>query len=693
MAISEIELRFIVNNIKEVIDSVYYVSNISLISKNSLIIKFHHSQKNDVSLLISTFGICITRYKYSIIEDSDTLKKIKTDLERSKLIDAVVTPGERIVQFVFQNIQGVKYYLIVELFGHGNIMICNDSYKILNILNPINVRHRILKVGLKYFPPPARGIDPLSITYTDFLSLIEKNEFENLDLKRWLGRSLSISKKFIELAVHDAKIHNKKVKDLNPSERKILFEELTSIIRNISTGVGHEPSLILDENKNPIDISPVIPRDVVDSNLIKRFSSYTDAIDEYLNYNILQNSTTINSELEKQIESIEHDLNEQEKAKELVISKSNKLRNFANLLMQNSPAVVTKSFASAGLASTSYTASESTIVTENQDQSMDNLLNDFDAKILNIKGKDYLEIMEEKVPIDKGSFNIPKISSLLFNVAKEMERGLITIETSRAKLQEQLEKIQKQKNKKPLSQIKVLTNKEWYEKYRWFLTTDDMLAIGGRDSSSNSVLIRKHLTEHDYVFHAEVHGSPFFILKNANNKSVEDISQSVLQVSQATISFSRSWKDNLSSADAYWVYPNQVKKGAPTGQYLPKGAFIIEGKRNFVKNLETKLAIGFSFIEERPLLIVGPPLSVSKRSICLRKIIPSGFDVVKASKKIKSDFVEYFMKNEFPDGLITFMKNLSIDEIVRILPVGQFKLLPIEKGDLKYEFKVLQKND
>ena len=147
------------------------------------------------------------------------------------------------------------------------------------------------------------------------------------------------------------------------------------------------------------------------------------------------------------------------------------------------------------------------------------------------------------------------------------------------------------------------------------------------------------------MFHAEVHGSPFFILKNANNKSVEDISQSILQVSQATISFSRSWKDNLSSADAYWVYPYQVKKGAPTGQYLPKGAFIIEGKRNFVKNLEIKLAIGLSFIDERPLLIVGPPMAISKRSVCLRKIIPSGFDVVKASKKIKIASSQHRNKN------------------------------------------------
>jgi predicted ribosome quality control (RQC) complex YloA/Tae2 family protein len=356
-------------------------------------------------------------------------------------------------------------------------------------------------------------------------------------------------------------------------------------------------------------------------------------------------------------------LNEQKKAKDLVISKSNKLREFANLLMQETEGVLNP-----------------------EKHSIAKLLYASEAKILSIKGKDYLEIVDEKIAIDIGNSNIPKISSLLFNVAKDMERGLITIENSHSKLLEQMDKIQKQKNKKPLSEIKILTNKEWYEKYRWFLTTDDVLAIGGRDSSSNSVLIRRHLTENDYVFHAEVNGSPFFILKNANNNTSADLSQSIIETAHATVSFSRSWKDNLSSADAYWVYPYQVKKGAPTGQYLPKGAFIIECKRNFVKNLEIKLAIGLSFIVDRPLFIVGPFSAILKRSICLRNMMPSGFDVVKASKKIKSDFVDYSIKNEFPERLTNHLKHLSIDEIVRILPVGQFKLFPIEKGELKYDF-------
>ena len=589
MAISEIELKFLVNNVKEIIDDVYYVSTIYPITRNSLIIKFHHSQKNDVSLLVSTFGIGITKYHYPIIEDNEAIKKIKSELERSRLVDVSVFAGERIIQFVFQNIAGIKYILIVELFGNGNIILCNESLKILALINSINVRHRILRPGLNYFPPPPRGVDPISLNFDKFLSLVETNKKENIDIKRWLGRNLSISKKFIEYIVNNSKIKNKNINELSIDELKNLFDELIGLIENISNGVGHNEScIILDENSSPVDISPFIPYSI-SSDRIKKFSSYYDAVDEYLNYLIINSDASKNSELEKRIELLEHDLQEQEKAKSFVISKSGKLRDFATLLMQ-----------------------QTDIMINIENVFFQKILFDFNAKILNIKGKYFLEIVDEKMPLDLGNFNIPKLSSSLFNLAKEMERGLITIENSQSKLQEQIDKLKQQKNKKPLSSVKVLTNKEWYEKYRWFFTSDDLLAIGGKDASSNSVIIRRHLTENDYVFHAEVNGSPFFILQNAN-KSNADISQSILEVSQATVSFSRSWKDSLSSSDAYWVLSSQLKKGAPTGQFLPKGSFVIEGKRNFVKNLEIKLAIGLSFIGDKPLLLIGPYNTVKKR--------------------------------------------------------------------------------
>ncbi len=339
MTISEIELKFLVNNVKEIIDDVYYVSTIYPITKNSLIIRFHHSQKNDVSLLISTFGICITKYKYSMIEDNEAIKKIKSELERSKLIDVSVFAGERIIQFIFQNIASIKYFLIVELFGNGNIILCNDSLKILALINSINVRLRILKPGLNYFPPPPRGVNPFSLNFDNFLSLVESNKTENIDIKRWLGRNLSISKKFIEYIINNSKIKNKNINELSNNDLENLFDELILLIKNISNGVGHEACIIMDENGNSADISPFIPY-FINSDRVKKFSSYSDAVDEFLNYLIINSDASKNTELEKRIELLEHDLQEQEKAKSFVISKSSKLRDFATLLMQQTDSIM-----------------------------------------------------------------------------------------------------------------------------------------------------------------------------------------------------------------------------------------------------------------------------------------------------------------------------------------------------------------
>ena len=97
-----------------------------------------------------------------------------------------------------------------------------------------------------------------------------------------------------------------------------------------------------------------------------------------------------------------------------------------------------------------------------------------------------------------------------------MERGSASIEEAKAMLLTQIDKLRNQKDLiHSRIVIKQHVSKEWYERYHWFITSDGLLAVGGRDSSSNSALVRKHLTEQDIVFHAEIYGSPFFILKNS----------------------------------------------------------------------------------------------------------------------------------------------------------------------------------
>jgi hypothetical protein len=211
-----------------------------------------------------------------------------------------------------------------------------------------------------------------------------------------------------------------------------------------------------------------------------------------------------------------------------------------------------------------------------------------------------------------------------------------------------------------------------------------LLAIGGRDASSNSAIIRKHLTENDIVFHAEVHGSPFFILKDA--KQVSEISASHMEVAQATVSFSRAWRDGLFSADAYWVDPSQIKKGAPTGQFVPRGSFVIEGKRSYIKGIEIKLAVGLVWSLSRYVLACGPPTAIRKHSLVYTQLLPGGIDPNSVAKKIKAELVKtaYTNTNTKDDEnvqLADFIKSASLDDFIKAIPTGHSKISLTAKGE------------
>ena len=49
-----------------------------------------------------------------------------------------------------------------------------------------------------------------------------------------------------------------------------------------------------------------------------------------------------------------------------------------------------------------------------------------------------------------------------------------------------------------------MENKKWYEKFRWYTSSDGFLVVAGKDTVSNEVLIKKYTTKEDVVFHAEI---------------------------------------------------------------------------------------------------------------------------------------------------------------------------------------------
>ncbi len=656
MELSGIELHYLVNKISPKVSSGYYVSNISSITKNSILLKLHHPAESNIMLMVSTKGIWFTNKKYRQIEENQFVKVLSREIERAK-ISSVSQPGsERIFFLYFVNRANKVRKLIVEIFGKGNIILCDESMEILWILNPIEVRHRTLRTGSEYVLPPKRGEDVLQISL-ESMKKIASLQPNNTEVVKWLGNCTSLPRKYLEEILLQSAINTKYVNLLSDNDIEIIYEKTREITNKIIDEKNHAPSVILDKLGLAVDTSPIPMSKEVN---VKKVETYMDGIDQVLSNEILTIGRNLKTEeADRKILELEHDLEEQNKAKMQVISKSKSLRNLAHELMK-------LSFIG---------------IQDMNDNKVNTLLQSNDSKIVHENGLTYLDLFNERLKLES---NIPTFSSLLFCRAKELERGSINIDKASEELKSRIERVQNQTQKiREKIQFNMLESKHWYERYRWFVTTDGHLVIGGRDASSNSAVIRKHMTENDIVFHAEIHGSPFFLVKNARNL---DSGNFIDETAQATVSFSRAWKDGLSSGDAYWVFPNQVKKGAPTGQYLPKGSFVIEGKRNFYKGVELKLSIGLIQIENnRYTIVCGPSNAIRRRSLVFASLLPGGSDPMNLAKKVKSEFVRVI--SEFDSDLADYLKKVVLDEFIRMLPSGQSKIERIERGQSVNDIK------
>ena len=152
-----------------------------------------------------------------------------------------------------------------------------------------------------------------------------------------------------------------------------------------------------------------------------------------------------------------------------------------------------------------------------------------------------------------------------------------------AKLEQELKiKQEKEKNKKPPRK------KSWYEKFRWFYTSENFLVIAGRDATTNEIIIKKHTDKNDIVFHTELPASPFAVLKTEGKKPGKI---SLEEAAQFTGVYSKAWTSGRTVADIFYVNPEQVSKEAPSGEYIAKGAFMIYGKKKFLTPV-LKLFIG-----------------------------------------------------------------------------------------------------
>lgn len=198
-------------------------------------------------------------------------------------------------------------------------------------------------------------------------------------------------------------------------------------------------------------------------------------------------------------------------------------------------------------------------------------------------------------------------------------------------------------------------SREWFEKFRWFTSSEGFLCIGGRDATTNEIIIKKHAEKGDLVFHTELAGSPFFVIKTGSHEGAIGPA-TIEEAAIATAGYSRAWKAGLQSVDVYYVKPEQVSKEAKAGEYLSKGAFMIYGRKTPVP-VRVGLAIG---VLPNGKIMGGPAAAVAKS--CAKHAL-----LLQGDNK-PSDAAKKIMK-------ILGLNSSYIDEIIRAMPSGEFKVV------------------
>jgi predicted ribosome quality control (RQC) complex YloA/Tae2 family protein len=97
-------------------------------------------------------------------------------------------------------------------------------------------------------------------------------------------------------------------------------------------------------------------------------------------------------------------------------------------------------------------------------------------------------------------YEVKKISAV--KEVKTVQANTMALQSAERKIRKELQEV-----KAPTPAITKIRKPFWFEKFQWFLSSENYLVIGGRDAQQNEYLVKRHLRKGDAYVHADIAGS------------------------------------------------------------------------------------------------------------------------------------------------------------------------------------------
>jgi predicted ribosome quality control (RQC) complex YloA/Tae2 family protein len=574
-----------------------YVNNIYSLGR-AQVIRFRRPEGEDVWIVASPQkGVWVSDSVSERAETTEFTSTLRRELERAKFVSAAQVDLDRVFELVLGEAERQRK-LIVELMPPGNIVVVDREGVVKVLEADVRSPARRLGRGMVYAPPAQRRLSLLNLGVDDVVMLAESER----TVGKAIGKNLAMPRKYVAEACSRLSLDEGSPSSSLRGKESMVVE----VLRQLVEEVRRSPRPCVCSTPSGDEVFAILPKAY---EVKKEDPSLSRLCDELflpeLSQAAVEGATTEDDE-RKELEGTISRLKSEEEA---LVSDAAKSRSAAaEVSASNSVAEALKLLEGVGIHTRRTHASTAAV------------------------------------------------ASALYDRAKELEERAKAVHLAAGKLTKRAARV-RPKAKPPPKRLS-RKKQEWFERFRWFITSEGRLAVGGRDAHSNSILVRRHVEEGDTIYHADLFGSPFFLLKGGSRQT--DLE--TREVSQATVAFSSAWKTGLSSADAYWVYPGQLGAAAPSGEYLPRGSFAVKGRKNFVGRNLVEVAVG---VDTKGRVVAGPESALGKALDHYVVVRPHREKASETAKRVLGDL----------RALTAEAPEVTIDDVLRALPPGGGKVI------------------
>lgn len=534
---------------------------------------------------------------------------------RNKRLECINQIGvDRIVDLQF-GINEFTNHIILELFSKGNIILTDKDYNILSLVRIYKDTKTNISIAVREKYPINKNFyvsSQLTFTRDQINELVDSSKDQNF--KKLFNPHFQYGPALLEHSLLQ-------FKDINPNKFKVTSEDC-DLLEKVFKYADEQIKVFSDSCSKGFIIQSSEKRANCDEMLVtftefhpflfSQFSNENVSYQEYESFNKAVDLFFSNMEGQK----IEGKAVQQEKQalkkleaikKDHVIrlenlSKMQEIDNKKAELIENNIELVDKAISVLRSAIANKYSWEMILEIVKDAQDSGDLIaskirqlkldkNCFEMCLDNPYDEDSSNSMLVDIDIGLSAFaNARKYYEHRKDAAKKEQK---TIDHSEKAFKNVERKVKQQLKETSIKTNIVLARKIlWFEKFYWFISSEGILVIAGRDAQQNELIVKRYLDKNDIYVHADIHGATSVVIKNFTDKEVPP--KTINEAANMAVCYSASWEAKVVSV-AYWVHSHQVQKTAPSGQYLSVGSFMIRGKKNYIPLQNLILGFGFAF--------------------------------------------------------------------------------------------------